>query len=205
MQALKGPRARQAITVTEMLRVAGSAAPYRHSDIATIQAADKSAMLSVRMMKATLGAPTTYTLGPETSRAGCVPAAQAQTIMRAANRAVVAGKAQDYACAIYRRPEPNERFGKLAMHHCREPGLVRELHHTRCNLRPGYREDDADRKHSKGDGLGATQPQQADLPRSIVSYIGRIKTISGRRGGRGRTKVRSLAQLGSQHARSDVY
>jgi hypothetical protein len=51
---------RSAMLPEEMLRAAGSAAPQQPPAVASMEASDKSAMLSVRMMEATLEALATY-------------------------------------------------------------------------------------------------------------------------------------------------
>ncbi len=55
---LKSTRA--PISPEEMLRVAGNAAPLQPPAVASTEASDKSAMLSVRMMEETLEALATY-------------------------------------------------------------------------------------------------------------------------------------------------
>ena len=98
MKGLKSTRAAPAIpTPAEMLRVAGSAAPQQPPAIASIEGADKSAMLSVRMTEATLEALAGYALEQGTTQRRIIAEALAKHGVRVAARDL-----QD-------RPQPRRR------------------------------------------------------------------------------------------------
>jgi hypothetical protein len=86
LKALKSTRAAPAITPAEMLRVAGSAAPHQPPAVAETEAADKSAMLSVRMMEATLEALASYALDQGTTQRRVIAEALAKHGVRVAPR-----------------------------------------------------------------------------------------------------------------------
>jgi hypothetical protein len=98
LKGLKSTRAAPAIpTPAEMLRVAGSAAPQQPPAIASIEGADKSAMLSVRMTEATLEALAGYALEQGTTQRRIIAEALAKHGVRVAARDL-----QD-------RPQPRRR------------------------------------------------------------------------------------------------
>jgi hypothetical protein len=81
LKGLKSTRA-SAITPNEMLRVAGSAAPFQPPAVG----ADKSAMLSVRMTEATLEALATHALDHGTTQRRVIAEALAKQGVRVAAR-----------------------------------------------------------------------------------------------------------------------
>jgi hypothetical protein len=97
LKGLKSTRMTPAITPDEMLRVAGSAAPQQPPAIANVEGSDKSAMLSVRMMEATLEALASYALGQGTTQRRVIAEALAKHGVRVAPRDL-----QD-------RPQPRRR------------------------------------------------------------------------------------------------
>jgi hypothetical protein len=97
LKGLKSTRMTPAITPDEMLRVAGSAAPQQPPAIANVEGSDKSAMLSVRMMEATLEALASYALGQRTTQRRVIAEALAKHGVRVAPRDL-----QD-------RPQPRRR------------------------------------------------------------------------------------------------
>jgi hypothetical protein len=101
---LKGLKSSRVPTITpvEMLRVAGSAAPQQPPAIASIEGADKSAMLSVRMTEATLEALASYALDQGTTQRRVIADALAKHGVRVAARDL-----QD-------RPQPRRRGGRAA-------------------------------------------------------------------------------------------
>jgi hypothetical protein len=102
LKGLKSTRAVPAITPDEMLRVAGSAAPQQPPAIVSMEGADKSAMLSVRMMEATLEALASYALNRGTTQRCVIAEALAKHGVRVAPRDL-----QD-------RPQPRRRGGQRA-------------------------------------------------------------------------------------------
>jgi hypothetical protein len=90
-----------AMTPDEMLRAASSAAPQQPPAVAT-EPADKSAMLSVRMMEATLEALASYALDHGTTQRRVIAEALAKHGVR-----VTARDLQD-------RPQPRRRGGQRA-------------------------------------------------------------------------------------------
>ena len=86
MKGLKSTRGTVAITPDEMLRVAGSTAPQQPPAIASVDGADKSAMLSVRMTEATLEALAGYALDHATTQRRVIAEALAKHGVRVAAR-----------------------------------------------------------------------------------------------------------------------
>lgn len=68
MKGLKSTRQAPAASPDEMLRIAGAAAPQQPSAIAPNDGSDKSAMLSVRLMEATLESLANYALQQGTTQ-----------------------------------------------------------------------------------------------------------------------------------------
>jgi hypothetical protein len=83
--SLKSTRA-TAITPDEMLRAAGFAAPQQPPAVANTNGADKSAMLSVRMMEATLDALASYALDHGTTQRRVIAEALAKYGIRVSSR-----------------------------------------------------------------------------------------------------------------------
>ncbi len=100
MKMLKSTRT--AITPEEMLRVAGSAAPQQPPAVASTEQADKSAMLSVRMMEATLEALAAYALDKGTTQRRVIAEALAKHGVRVSAR------------DLEDRPQPRRRGGQRA-------------------------------------------------------------------------------------------
>jgi hypothetical protein len=86
LKNLKSTRAAPAVSPDDMLRIAGAAAPQQPSAIATTEASDKSAMLSVRMTEATLEALASYALGRSTTQRRVIAEALAAHGVRVAAR-----------------------------------------------------------------------------------------------------------------------
>jgi hypothetical protein len=97
LKGLKSTRMVPGITPDEMLRVAGSTAPQQPPAIASVEGSDRSAMLSVRMMEATLEALASYALGQGTTQRRVIAEALAKHGVRVAPRDL-----QD-------RPQPRRR------------------------------------------------------------------------------------------------
>jgi hypothetical protein len=101
LKVLKSTRMVPAITPEEMLRAAGHAAPQQPPAVAAMEGAEKSAMLSVRMMEATLEALASYAIDQRTTQRRVIAEALAKHGVRVSARDL-----QD-------RPQPRRRGRRL--------------------------------------------------------------------------------------------
>jgi hypothetical protein len=99
LKNLKSTRPAPAVSPEDMLRIADTAAPQQPSAVASLEGANKSAMLSVRMTEATLEALASYALDHGTTQRRVIAEALAAHGLHVAAR------------DLEDRPQPHQRGG----------------------------------------------------------------------------------------------